>query len=314
MIEILLLLALPASGKSELRRYLEWLDPEVGRHSLGIGATVQVDDFPYVHLMRRLSREAVGLGLEPPFFASDDGTFVDPRDWGTLIHLINEDFGFLTHRPVRETSAGRWLTDRLAAARSKSGGDPYFPSLEPHSRRRIELGIEAEAGVLFEEIAARRWEPGNTIVIEFARGVSAGSSLPPVPPMGYRHSLSLLAPEILERARILYVRVTPEESRRKNRERTVTGEEGSILYHGVPEQVMISDYGGDDAVWLMDSATRPGTIDVVSGSDTYQVPAAVFDNSSDLTSFLRSEPEYWDAKDLAALQNRLEAAFGLLRP
>ncbi len=313
MIEILLLLALPASGKSELRRYLDWLDPDVGLRTLGIGPTVQIDDFPYVHLMRCISREAVGLGLEPPFFATDDGTFVDRRDWGTLIHLINEDFGFLMHRPDREASAGRWITNRLVAARTKTGADPYFPSVSPDSRSRIELGIEAEAQALFEEATARRWEPGNTIVIEFARGVPAGSSLPPSPPMGYRHSLSLLAPEILERARILYVRVSPEESRRKNRERTVIGEEGSILHHGVPEEVMISDYGGDDAVWLMNSATRPGTIDVGTGLNTYQVPAAIFDNRGDLTSFLRAEPETWGAKELAALQHRLEGAFGLLR-
>ena len=313
MIEILLLLALPASGKSELRRYLDSLDPEVALRTLGIGPTVQIDDFPYVHLMRRFSQEAIGLGLGPPFFGDDDGTFIDGRDWGTLIHLVNEDFRFLTNGPVHDGSAGNWLTARLAEARAKAGGDPYFPSLSQDVRSRIELAIEVEARDLLDEISERRWRPGQTIVIEFARGMPAGSECPPPSPLGYGYSLPLLAPEILDRARILYVQVSPEESRRKSRERTVVGEEGSILHHGVPEQVMLADYGGDDAVWLMNSATRPGTIDVGSDSKNYQVPAAIFDNRGDLTSFLRAEPESWGIEDLTALRVRLEEAFGLLR-
>lgn len=312
MIDILLLLALPASGKSEIRRYLDSLDPD-SLEPLGIGPTVQIDDFPYVHLMRRFSQEAIELGLDPPYFADDESTFLDSRDWGTLIHLVNGDFGSLSHPPVGAASAGRWLTDRLAAARSKVGADPYFLSLEKQERLALEAALEHEARVLFEEISERRLEPGQTVVIEFARGMPVGSGFPPPPPLGYRYSLSLLDPAILESARVLYVQVSPEESRRKNRERTVVGEEGSILNHGVPEEVMLNDYGCDDMAWLMESAGQPDTIEVEGADRHFQIPAAVFDNRGDLTSFLRGEPADWPAGQLKALRERLESSFSRLR-
>ena len=312
MIDILLLLALPASGKSEIRRYLDSLDPD-GLERLGIGPTVQIDDFPYVHLMRRFSQEAIGLGLDPPYFADDDGTFLESRDWGTLIHLVNEDFGSLTDPPEGVASAGRWLTDRLAAARSRVGADPYFSSLGERDRLALEVAIEQEAGVLFEEISERRSEPGQTVVIEFARGMPVGADYPPPPPLGYLYSLSLLDPAILGSARVLYVQVSPEESRRKNRERTVVGEEGSILNHGVPEEVMLNDYGCDDIAWLMESAGQPDTIEVERADRHFQIPTAVFDNRGDLTSFLRAEPADWPAGQLEALRERLESSFSRLR-
>lgn len=312
MIDILLLLALPASGKSEIRRDLELLDRDA-LGDLGIGPTVQIDDFPYVHLMRRFSREAVRLGLRPPFFADDEGTFLDRRDWGTLIHLINEDFRFLVEAPQGVASPGRWLSDRLAAARFKVGADPYFHTLRAEDRQAIEDALDEEAGEVLAEVSRRRWEPGQTVVIEFARGMPVGSDCPPPPPLGYLHSLQLLDAAILESARILYVLVSPEESRRKNRERTVVGGEGSILHHGVPEQVMLNDYGCDDAVWLMESAGQPDTIEIEQAGRRFRIPTAIFDNRGDLTSFLRAEPEAWAPDDLGVLRERLNAAFGRLR-
>ena len=53
-LDVLLLLALPASGKSEARTYLASLSPEECEQHFGIGHTVQLDDFPYVHIMRRV--------------------------------------------------------------------------------------------------------------------------------------------------------------------------------------------------------------------------------------------------------------------
>ena len=53
IIDILLLLALPASGKSEVRRYLANLTPAQCRDDFHLGPTVQLDDYPYVHMMRR---------------------------------------------------------------------------------------------------------------------------------------------------------------------------------------------------------------------------------------------------------------------
>ena len=70
-IDTLLLLALPASGKSELRRYLAHLDPQVAEEDLHLGPTVQLDDYPYVHMMRRIAQELASMGEDPVFFTDD---------------------------------------------------------------------------------------------------------------------------------------------------------------------------------------------------------------------------------------------------
>ena len=79
----LLILALPASGKSELRRYLASLDIEVSAAELGVGPIVQLDDYPYVHLMRRISQTLRSLDGRSVFFASDDEPLLD-LDFGGL--------------------------------------------------------------------------------------------------------------------------------------------------------------------------------------------------------------------------------------
>ena len=104
-IDTLLLLALPASGKSELRRYLAHLDAQVAEEDFHLGSTVQLDDYPYVHMMRRISQELALTGEDPVFFADDGSSFTEPRDWGTLIHLLNEDYGQLGANIARPESA-----------------------------------------------------------------------------------------------------------------------------------------------------------------------------------------------------------------
>ena len=90
-LEVLLLLALPASGKSEVRRYLAHLTPQQCRDEFHLGPTVQLDDYPYVHLMRRISQELRRRGADGAFFDSDEQPMKESRDWGTLIELLNED-------------------------------------------------------------------------------------------------------------------------------------------------------------------------------------------------------------------------------
>jgi hypothetical protein len=312
MIKTLLLLALPASGKSEIRRYLESMTDEARESAFGLGPLQQVDDFPYVHLMRRISEEAIAVGIDPPFFA-DDGPFLDRRDWGTLTQLINDDYRSLLVGAGDVPHPGEWVVNRMAEARRLVGADPALSRLDDRTRRRLGEAILEEARAVQAEVDGPSAGPEGTVLIEFARGMPAAAACPPLPPYGYRYSLSLLSPEILEDARILYVFVTPEASRQKNRERTVVGEEGSTLHHGVPEQVMLEDYGSDDFMWMMSQARVPGTVEVSAGNKHYRVPAAVFDNRGDHTSFLRESPSSWDAGALAELENRLSRAFAELR-
>ncbi len=311
-LDILLLLALPASGKSEVRTYLASLSPAECEEHFGIGHTVQLDDFPYVHLMRRISDELVARGHDGPYFRSSALPFREPLDWGTLIELMNEDYHDLVtgHRPA-PTSPARWISERFDRARGKVGAPLVFKDLDPALRGEIEAALETECRDLLDQKNAAHPESlaGKTVVIEFARGGADGSTLPLPAPYGYRYSLSRLAPEILDKAAVLYIWVTPEDSRRKNRERTDPDDPGSILHHGVPNAVMYGDYGCDDMQWLLDHSGRPHTLTIERDGRAWQLPVGRFDNRADLTTFIRDDLGRWNPADTQRLRAGLEDAF-----
>lgn len=317
MIRNLLLLALPASGKSEVRRYLSTLDPARRRAELRLGELVELDDYPYVHILRTLDQARLRRGAAPIFFIADDRPMIDGRDWGTLIALLNQDFEAVHagQRPP-EGAGGAWLLERVEAARRTVHMPPPFDGLPAEERAAIAASIDAEARAVAAGIgrttdalkATADADAGPTMVIEFARGGPEGSAMPLPAPFGYAHSLGLLSPAILERAAILYIWVTPDESRRKNEARADPNNPGSILHHGVPEAVMRGDYGCDDMDWLLSSSDRAGTVRVEAGGRVFHVPAARFDNRVDKTSFLRADPASWEAADLEPLHAALRAA------
>jgi len=315
-IDTLLLLALPASGKSELRRYLASVDAEVAARDFALGPTVQLDDYPYVHLMRRISQEVIRLGESPVFFASDDEPFLEGRDWATLIELVNEDYEALGTEPSVPREPAAWLFGQFDRARREVGIDPPFDHLPEEILASVATALDDEVAEFARERASTlaAYEPGvSTVLIEFARGGPEGS-LPPLPdPHGYGFSLRYLSCDILRRAAALHVWVTPSESRRRNVDRAVPGIAGdaSILHHGVPEAVMRGDYGVDDFPWLLEQGG--GEAIVVDCSDaTYRVPAAVFDNRIDHTSFLRADQSQWDPELVTELHTALTRAFAQL--
>ena len=311
-IDTILLLALPASGKSEVRRYLSLLPPERRRDEFGVGEMVQLDDFPYVHLMRSIDDEIEALGQRRMFFTAADRSFDDARDWGTLIQLINEDYADLVERHVfQPDSAAIYLMDRLEQAAQSVGIPPRLAKLEEKSRRALAERIEGLAkGLLADKFDAYPDRlDDKTIVVEFARGGPDGSTLPLEAPYGYAYSLSLLSREILERSGILYIWVTPEESRRKNEARADPNDPGSILHHGVPLPVMLNDYGCDDIAWLEQHGDKPGTVTVEAHGRRFNLPLARFDNRVDKTSFVREAPESWPREAVEALHAELRKAF-----
>jgi len=316
-IDTLLLLALPASGKSELRRYLASVDPEVAAEDFGLGPTVQLDDYPYVHLMRRVSEEVRRLDAPPVFFAAHDQPFLDGRDWATLIALVNEDYAALGTAPAVADHPTAWLVERFDRAGSVAGIETRLGDLPQAVLDAMALELDDEVASFARERTATlaSYEPGmSTVVIEFARGGPEGTE-PPLPePHGYAYSVRFLSDEIIERASALHVWVTPEESRRRNVERAKPGPDGdaSILHHGVPEVVMRGDYGVDDFPWLLHQGGGDA-IEVMRAHGTARIPAAVFDNRTDHTSFLRANPSEWDPTQVADLHTELEAAFATLR-
>ncbi len=76
----------------------------------------------------------------------------------------------------------------------------------------------------------------GTLLIEFARGKDDG----------FRESLERFAPAILERAAILYIKVSFEESFRRNNARYRRGLEESILFHKVPDGDMLGFFREND--------------------------------------------------------------------
>ena len=315
ILKTVLLLALPASGKSEVRRYLAELSPAESADDFHLGPTVQLDDFPYVHLMRRIDDELVRLGRGRIFFHGGDRPFRSPLDWGTLIQLVNEDYADLVAKTVRAPrSAAALLFERIDAASLRVGAPARLAALESSVGHALADALEAEARALLsdQQAAYPATLEGYTVVIEFARGGPDGSTLPLPTPLGYGYSLAQLSPAILDGAAILYVWVTPEESRRKNQARTDPNDPGSILHHGVPLEVMLGDYGLDDMGWLEEHGERPGAITVAAHGTTYHLPIARFDNRVDKTSFLRSDRGAWRPEEVAAVRDGLRGALAKL--
>ena len=76
----------------------------------------------------------------------------------------------------------------------------------------------------------------GTLLIEFARGMDDG----------FRESLERFDPAILKRGAILYIRVSFEESFRRNSSRYKPGQEESTLFHKVPDRDMLGFFRDND--------------------------------------------------------------------
>jgi hypothetical protein len=108
---------------------------------------------------------------------------------------------------------------------------------------------------------------GKTTLIEFARGGERGIA----------HALDCLHEEVLARAALVYIRVSYEESVRKNRRRARKGGEDSILYHSLPDEKMEHYYRTND--WEDIALRDPAYIRVKD----FRVPYAVFENEPEKT-------------------------------
>lgn len=111
------------------------------------------------------------------------------------------------------------------------------------------------------------YHDSKTAILEFARG---GEN-------GFGEAFSFLHEDVLKRATIIYIKVTYEESVRKNRRRARPGLEDSILYHSLPDEKMEYYYKVND--WEKLTASDPNYIDVKG----CKVPYAVFDNMPEKT-------------------------------
>lgn len=309
-IDVLLLLALPGAGKSEVRKFMKSFSKKECEVKFKIKETVQLDDFPYVHMMRRISEEMVKLDQFPIFFRSGVCPFIDAKDWGTLIHLLNEDYDDLIYGSIPSVnSAADWLLERFDRARLKSGIDKSFAKLPLKVKKQLSLAIEKDAKKLLDEKTKeiKKGSLDKTVVIEFARGGAYGSKMPLPSPYGYQYALSQLSDDILQKSNILYVWLSPEESRRKNEKRADPNNPGSILHHSVPLSVMYNDYGLDDFEYLMNNSKITNAVQISAHNRMYTLPVAKLDNRKDKTSFVRDSS--WKKENIMRLDEALIKAF-----
>ncbi len=112
-----------------------------------------------------------------------------------------------------------------------------------------------------------KYHDDKTTLVEFARG---GDN-------GIFEAMSYLHEEVLKRASLLYIKVSYEESVRKNRRRARKGQEDSILYHSLPDEKMDFYYKTND--WEKLAAKDPNYIEVKG----HKIPYGVFENEPEKT-------------------------------
>lgn len=244
-IPLILLNALPASGKSEVITFLKDLPDDVRQRDFHLGKFLAIDDFPDLHTMQIIddARQVYGMSrvhFEPQ---STGGAMIDDRIWLVLIELLNTHYRTLIAKNPR----------------------------------------------LFDQ---------HTLLIEFARGDRKEQAFPL--PYGYERCYAALDNDILRRASILYIKVSPEESRRRNIRRADPKDPGSILKHGVPETQMERWYGKDDIAYLMEKGPA-GSVRVKD----FTLPIGVFDNEEEKTAFVH-DPKPWKQKDCDRLGGALK--------
>ncbi len=131
----------------------------------------------------------------------------------------------------------------------------------------------------------------HTTLIEFSRGSEHG---------GYRSAFEHLSDEVLQRAAILYINVSYEESKRKNRRRFNPARPDSILEHGLPDEKMERLYQTID--WDQVIAGHKDYLPIKG----HQVPFVILDNEPELTDdFAKLGP---------ALEKHLDKLWTLRKP
>lgn len=310
--QTILLQALPASGKSEVRNFLANVEPKRLEEEFHIGANLQLDDYPYVNFMREIDTALESIAQPRLFYPSNDEPLLDGRDWATFINLLNEDYHNLHNRVhVNPDSYALYLFDRMDKAAMGAGLDARIANLPNDVRNTIAKKLEEPAKKIITDLEAQYPDSfdNKTLIIECSRGGRDGSTLPLTGTMGYQFSLPYLSNDLLENAVILYILVTPEQSRAKNFARSEGNtDQSSNLFHGVPLDVMLGDYGCDDMMWLIDHSEVKGTITVKAHGKTYHLPIGVFDNRIDATSFLRRDKATWTDEEIATVTNGIRQA------
>jgi len=172
--------------------------------------------------------------------ASGKSEFIDfmkkqsPEELAENFHIGHleemDDFVWLWEKCIEddlweEVGKGRLFSKKDGANYSIADGDLYKFFTECFNRE-----------IPKTYLARPEFYRDGTLIIEFSRG---GDNT-------YDYTLNRLDPRILKRGAVLYVSVTPEESRRRNEARYQEKLAHSILAHKTPDDVMDKFYPFDD--------------------------------------------------------------------
>ncbi len=210
--DILILIARPAAGKSEVIDYLKRTELTERARRFHIGEFVEIDDFPMLWTWFEEDQILTEMG-KPRIYTNENGFFNDNDLWNLLIRRLDLEY----HKKMRD-----------------------YPQ-----------------------------ENRPTVIIEFSRGKEHG---------GYAEAFSHFGESLLEKAAVLYIEVSWEESLRKNRQRYNPEREDSILEHGLSDEKMEQLYRHVD--WKEISAASPRFLNVKG----IEVPYVVFHNEDDVTT------------------------------
>ena len=228
--DILILIARPAAGKSEIIDFFKQTNVNTRRQRFHIGEFEEIDDFPMLWAWFEEDHILDQLG-HPRLHTTEDNYFKTHYLWDVLIRRICLEYD----KRLRDNPA---------------------------------------------------YHQQYTTIIEFARGGEHG---------GFARAFEYFSQTVAQRAAILYINVSYEESLRKNQRRFNPDRPDSILEHGLPDTKLEHLYGESD--WEKVSAANP-EFTTIRG---WQVPYVVFENEDDVTTG-RGE----------ALGQRLEEALGRL--
>jgi hypothetical protein len=141
-----------------------------------------------------------------------------------------DDFPWLWNACVEDDAREARGDPRLVSERTPEGYNITKPGF------RGSLVDQFNAAISGKYLSNPTFYDKGTLLIEFARGRDDG----------FRESLERFLPQILERAAILYINVSFEESFRRNSSRYRPGQEESILFHKVPDRDMLGFFRTND--------------------------------------------------------------------
>lgn len=133
---ILLLIARPAAGKSEIIKYLSELDPIDREKNFHLGKIKVIDDFPFIwrwfeedHILSQMGKERL--------FTDNEEYFKFTHQWDLLIHLINLEY----KKFLRDEKESEKYTVILEFSRGKqhNGYKRAFPILSDEIVKNLSI-------------------------------------------------------------------------------------------------------------------------------------------------------------------------------